>query len=76
MARAYLDQLSRGNGLAADRIAATRDALGKAERASGNARRTALTRLATQLGSDASGASDAARVRSLAGVVRDLARGG
>jgi len=73
VARAYLDQLSRGNGLAADRIAATRDALGKAERASGDARRTALTQLATQLDSDASGAADTARVRSLAAIVKELA---
>jgi hypothetical protein len=73
VARAYLDQLARGNGLATDRIAATRDALGKAERASGDARRTALMQLATQLDSDASGATDAARVRSLAGIVKELA---
>jgi hypothetical protein len=73
VARAYLDQLSRGSGLATDRIAATRDALGRAERASGEARRTALMQLATQLDSDTSGATDAARVRSLAGVVKELA---
>jgi hypothetical protein len=74
VARAYLDQLARGSGLAADRIAAVRDALGRAERASGDARRTALTQLAAQLDGDASGAGDAARVRALAGVVRSLAQ--
>ena len=74
VARAYLDQLARGSGLAADRIAAVRDALGRAERASGDARRTALTQLAAQLDGDASGAADAARVRALAGVVRSLAQ--
>ena len=74
VARAYLDQLARGNGLAADRIAAARDALGKTERASGDARRTGLTQLATQLDSDASGAGDASRVRALAAVVKNLAR--
>jgi hypothetical protein len=74
VARAYLDQLARGNGLAADRIAAARDALGKAERASGDARRTGLTQLATQLDGDASGAGDATRVRALAAVVKTLAR--
>ena len=76
VARAYLDQLSRGNGLPANRIAAVRDALGKAERASGGARQSALTQLATQLDGDAASASDAKRVRALAGVVRDLARAG
>src|SRR5688500_18623710 len=49
LARAYLDQLERGNGLAAARITAVRQALQSAERASGAARRTALTQLATQL---------------------------
>ena len=74
VARAYLDQLARGNGLPADRIAKVRDALGRAEHASGDARRTALTQLATELDGDASSASDQKRVRALAGVVRELAR--
>jgi len=74
VARAYLDQLARGNGLAPARISAVRDALGTAERASGDARRTSLTQLATQLDTDASSAPDAARVRALAGVVRGLAQ--
>ena len=75
VARAYLDQLARDQGLAADRIATVRDALGRAEHASGDARRTALTQLATQLDSDASSASDQKRVRALASVVRELAKG-
>ncbi|MEP7346800.1 MAG: hypothetical protein ABI877_16120 [Gemmatimonadaceae bacterium] len=74
VARAYLDQLARGNGLSAERIQSTRDALGTAERAAKDARRTALSRLATQLDGYVSGAADASRVRSLAGVVKDLAR--
>ena len=73
LARAYLDQLERSNGLAAGRIAATRQALSGAERASGGQRREALSRLATQLDGDASGAGDAAKVRTLATAVRDLA---
>ena len=75
VARAYLDQLARDQGLAADRIATVRDALGRAEHASGDARRTALTQLATQLDSDASSASDEKRVRALATVVKELAKG-
>ena len=73
VARAYVDQLARGNGLAAARIAATRDALQRAERMSGQQRRTALTQLATQLNGDAAAATDAAKVRMLAGAVTDLA---
>ncbi|HEX6132403.1 MAG TPA: hypothetical protein VFZ24_00385 [Longimicrobiales bacterium] len=74
LARAYVDQLERGNALAADRIAAIRTELSNAERASGSARSSALTRLATQLDGEAAGSRDAARVRLLAEAVRDLAQ--
>ena len=74
VARAYLDQLARGNGIARDRAMAVSSALAAAERMSGAGRSTALTALATQLDSDAGNATDAARVRKLAGVVRELAR--
>jgi hypothetical protein len=73
LARAYADQLSRSNGLASGRLAAVRAALGSAEAMNGSARREALNQLAAQLESDASGAGDAAKVRLLAGAVRDLA---
>jgi hypothetical protein len=73
LARAYVDQLERGNGLAAARVAAVRQALSAAERASGAARRTALTQLATQLHGDARAAADAPRVHMLAGAVEQLA---
>src|SRR6266404_6275228 len=43
VARAYLDQLARSSGLPRARITATRDALSRAERASGPARHTALS---------------------------------
>ncbi len=74
LARAYLDQLARSNGLSASRLAAVRSALASAEKASGGARSSALSALATQLDGDASGSSDAAKVRLLAGAVRDLAK--
>jgi len=61
VARAYLDQLARSNGLASARVAATRDALGRAEKLVGRQRRDALTQLATQLSGDAQGAADAAK---------------
>ncbi len=75
LARAYLDQLARSNGLAggAPRIDAVREALTSAERSSTADRKASLDRLAAQLDRDASRSSDAARVRTLAGVVRELA---
>jgi hypothetical protein len=73
LARAYADQLSRSNGLSSSRISAVRQALGAAEAMSGSGRRDALTRLAGELDADAGSASDAAKVRLLAGAVRDLA---
>ncbi|HEU5218249.1 MAG TPA: hypothetical protein VFU23_06295, partial [Gemmatimonadales bacterium] len=72
LARAYADQLERGGGLASDRITAARRALSAAEKASGAARKDALTRLAAQLDQDAAGAGDAAKVRLLSKAVRDL----
>jgi LVIVD repeat-containing protein len=73
VARAYVDQLVRRNGIARDRSSEIAAALDRAEKASGADRRTALSQLATQLQSDASGASDQARVRKLADVVSELA---
>jgi len=73
VARAYLDQLARSNGLAPDKLAAARSALARAEKLSGQPRRDALTQLATQLQGDAQGAVDPAKVRTLAGAVTDLA---
>jgi hypothetical protein len=73
LARAYLDQLERNGGLAADRIVAARDALSAAEGRSGQGRRDALTALAGQLHGFANGAGDAAKVHTLAGAVEGLA---
>jgi hypothetical protein len=73
VARAYLDQLERANGLAPDKVAAARKALTAAEQASGQGRRDALTQLATQLKGDAQGAADQAKLGVLAGTVTDLA---
>jgi hypothetical protein len=72
LARAYVDQLERSNGLAAGRIAAVRSALSSAEGMSGAGRRDALSSLASQIDGDASGAGDGAKVRTLAAAVRDL----
>jgi hypothetical protein len=73
LAKAYADQLERSRGLSAAQLTAVRSALTRAEGASGAARRTALTTLATQVNGYASASSDAAKVRMLAGAVRDLA---
>jgi hypothetical protein len=73
LARAYLDQLERSNGLGATRIAAIRKALAAAEKSSGTKHEDALAQLATQLDADAANASDAAKLRTLAGTVRQLA---
>ncbi|MFI5227570.1 MAG: LVIVD repeat-containing protein [Gemmatimonadales bacterium] len=74
LARAYTDQLERSNGLSAARVGAVRKALVNAEQASGAARSSALTRLASSLDADARGSRDAAKVRTLAGAVRALAK--
>jgi hypothetical protein len=73
LARAYLDQLERSNGLHARKIAAAREELAQAEKASGATQREALAQLVSRLEADAKGSMDAARVRTLAGVVRQLA---
>jgi hypothetical protein len=70
---AYLDQLERSHGLAADKIAADRTALKSAEQASGSSRSAALTQLATQIDADASGSSDASKVQKLSESVKALA---
>src|SRR3989454_238618 len=75
VARAYVDQLARSNGLAPDKVAAARSALARAEHLSGPQRQDALTQLATQLNGDSQGAADQAKVRALAAAVSDLANG-
>jgi hypothetical protein len=74
VARAYVDQLQRSHGLDAARLDAVRQSLASAEAATGAARQSALTQLATQLDTDAASSTDAAKVRMLVGVVRDLAK--
>jgi hypothetical protein len=70
LAGAYLDQLERSKGLAAGEIAASREALANAEKASETERRDGLTQLATRL---ESGSRDSDKVRTLADVVKQLA---
>ncbi|GIV58142.1 MAG: hypothetical protein KatS3mg042_1055 [Rhodothermaceae bacterium] len=72
LARAYVDQLERSGGLSAERIAFVRQALDRAEAASGAARQQTLDRLAADLESRVATSSDAAKVRMLIDVVRQL----
>jgi hypothetical protein len=74
LARAYVDQLDRSKGLSDARISAIRQALSDAERASGSARSTALSQLASQLDGEVGSSSDSAKVRLLATAVRELGR--
>jgi hypothetical protein len=73
LARAYLDQLERSGGLAADEVAAVRTTLAEAEGLTGDAQRDALRTLADQLAAEADASSDAAKVRMLSDAVRNLA---
>ena len=74
LARAYVDQLERSNGLSAARLTAVRQALSSAEGASGAQRTSALASLATQIDGEAAGSRDAAKVRMLVEAVRALGR--
>ncbi|HEY5416801.1 MAG TPA: hypothetical protein VIK41_18305 [Gemmatimonadaceae bacterium] len=74
LARAYLDQLERNNGLAADKIASTRNELAAAEKLSGQARKDALTKLSQQLHTEARSAGDQPKAHKLAFAVGDLAK--
>jgi hypothetical protein len=73
LARAYVDQLERSNPGDPGKIKEFRDALNQAEKAPEEAeRRNALTKLAARLEGEAGNGSDAAKMRTLAGVVREL----
>ena len=73
LARAYVDQLERSNGLSVERVKLVRQELARAEKSQGQARRDALSQLASSLGQDAASSSDQAKVRKLTGVLTELA---
>ena len=73
VARAYLDQLVRNDGLRKNWAAPVRRRLAQAEKLTGPARRAALTSLAKDLDRDAAGAGDPERVRKLAAVLIEIA---
>jgi hypothetical protein len=71
--RSYLDQLVRDNGLPAARTTEIANALNSAEQQSGAARKSALTKLASQVDNDVKGARDVKRVRAMSQAIKDLA---
>jgi hypothetical protein len=73
LARAYVDQLARSNGLPAARIASVRNDLSRAEQMNPAQRHDLLTQVASQLSSDAQTSSDQAKVRLLATSLTELA---
>jgi hypothetical protein len=72
--RSYLDQLVRGNGLAAERTTAIATALDDAEKRSGRERRNALNALASQVDKDVRGAKDPERVKTMSAAIKTLAK--
>ncbi len=73
LARAYVDQLERNKSVSPGRIATVRAQLAAAERASGSARREALTGLAGSLDTEALASHDPNKVRKLQDAVRGIA---
>jgi hypothetical protein len=74
VARAYLDQLVRDNGIPRDRSTAIARDLDRAEKLKGAGEKAALTQLASRLDRDARTASDPSRVQALAATVRGIAK--
>lgn len=71
LARAYVDQLERSNGLSGPRISDVRNALVRAEGLSGTQRNAALIQLSAELEGEAA-SSDGARLRLLVDALRRL----
>ena len=69
---AYLDQLARGNGMSSGKIKSIRDEMSRAERLSGQARKDALTQLATRAQSEVNSATDKTKAQMLAKAISDL----
>ncbi|NIP81764.1 MAG: hypothetical protein GWM90_22115 [Gemmatimonadetes bacterium] len=76
LARAYLDQLQRDQGLDHARIRAARESLATAEAEGGDDRSETLRELAVELREQAGDAADADKVRTLAEAVARLAAAG
>ena len=73
VARAYLDQLARGNSISRERLTAITNELSRDEKLSGTARHDALMQLTSQLESEARASNDPARVTMLADELKEIA---
>lgn len=73
VARAYLDQLERNQGLAKGRVSKVAKTLDKAEKQSGKKQAETLMKLAAELDRDVAASSDPNRVMRLAASVTELA---
>jgi hypothetical protein len=71
LAKAYVDQLERSKCMSSEKIASVRQSIASAERTTGPQRATALSQLATQLGSDAA-SCDRPKVTLLQKALTDL----
>ncbi|HET6796499.1 MAG TPA: hypothetical protein VFH40_04995 [Gemmatimonadales bacterium] len=72
LAGAYLDQLERSQGLPPATISAARQSLARAEHAKDGERQKMLDQVVTQLENELGQSPDAAKVKTLASVVREL----
>jgi hypothetical protein len=70
---AYLDQLERSNGMDRGKISSARQDLTRAERLQGQARKDALTQLASRLQADMNNIQDKNKAQMLVKAVNDLA---
>ncbi|MDZ7681923.1 MAG: hypothetical protein U5J63_09505 [Fodinibius sp.] len=73
LAKAYLDQIERHNGLSMDKINSARLQLYNAENASGSERSDMLNELASEMESEVSSSSQSDKVRKLTNTLEKLA---
>lgn len=73
LAKAYVDQLERGEGLSTEQLSNTRDQIAEAENASGSQQSELLTALGDELNEEASSSSQSAKVNKLIDTLHALA---
>ena len=71
VAKAYLDQLERSQGLSAEQIASLRDAIGKAEGSKGEAKKLKKHAAILEKAAASKNGVDGARIKALADVLRN-----
>jgi len=73
LAKAYVDQLERGDRLSQDKLSSVRQLLAKAERSSGTDRNIELSKLAREMEQEANSSAHSDKLNKLANTVRNLA---